>query len=120
MEAVPAPPVRCKSGGMTKKAGNPIATGAAGPHFEAQVGAVYLLAMLLNSEPRGLPGTQILRVQMQGAGDGHPLDDVIVHVQSNAGANRTLELQVKRKITFSQADPVFHDVLEQIADVVKA
>jgi hypothetical protein len=105
---------------MTQNAGNPTATGPAGAHFEARVGAYYLLAMLLDAEPRGLPGSRILRIQLQGAGEGHPLDDVIVHAQSASGTSLTLEIQAKRKITFSASDTVFQDVLDQIADVVKA
>jgi hypothetical protein len=35
---------------------SPASTGPAGAHFEAQVGASCLLAMLTGGEPRGLPG----------------------------------------------------------------
>ena len=105
---------------MTKKAASPAATGPGGAHFEAKVGAYYLLALLLDAEPRGLPGTRIERIQLQGGGDDYPLDDVIVHARTMAGAPATAEIQAKRKVTFSPGDTVFHDVLEQIADAVKA
>lgn len=36
-------------------AASPAATGPAGSHFEGQVGASYLLCMLADSEPRGMP-----------------------------------------------------------------
>ena len=70
---------------MTNPATSPAATGPSGAHFEAKVGSFYLLAMLLDAEPRGLPGARIDRIQFQGAGDGFPLDDVIVHATSTAG-----------------------------------
>jgi hypothetical protein len=54
------------------KAASPTATGPSGAHFEAKVGAYYLLALLLDAEPRGLPGARIQRIQLQGAGDGFP------------------------------------------------
>lgn len=84
------------------------------------MGAYYLLALLLDAEPRGLPGARIHRIQLQGAGDGFPLDDVIVHATMPAGASATAEIQAKRKITFSPADTVFRDVVEQIVEAVKA
>ena len=34
---------------------SPASSGPAGAHFEAQVGAAYLLALLTDGEPRGLP-----------------------------------------------------------------
>ncbi len=89
---------------MTKQAASPAATGPGGAHFEAKVGAYYLLALLLDAEPRGLPSVRIHRIQLQGAGDGFPLDDVIVHARMPAGAPATAEIQAKRKITFSPAD----------------
>ncbi|GFO56969.1 hypothetical protein GMSM_39760 [Geomonas sp. Red276] len=58
-------------------ASSPAASGPAGSPFEAQVGAHYLLAMLIGSEPLGLPGTIIDRVEFPRAAEGRPLDDVI-------------------------------------------
>jgi hypothetical protein len=104
---------------MTKQAASPAATGS-GSHFEAKVGAFYLLAMLLDAEPRGLPGARIDRIQLQGAEDGFPLDDVIVHATMPARTPAVAEIQVKRKITFSSADTVFRDVAEQIVEAIKA
>jgi hypothetical protein len=76
-----------------------------------------LLALLLGAEPRGLPGTVIDRVAFQRAGEGHPLDDVIVYAHSALGVSAILEIQVKRGATFAPNDPVFHSVIEQIAKV---
>lgn len=97
----------------------PSATGPAGANFEARVGALYMLAMLKGAEARGLPAAAIERVALQGAPDGHPLDDVIVHGRLPDGAHATLEIQVKRDITFAPKDKVFKDVVEEIAAATK-
>lgn len=94
---------------------SPASTGPAGAQFEAQVGAHYLLTLLTNAEPRGLPGTSIERIALQRAGEGRALDDVIVHARNLSDNPAVLEIQVKREITFSPSDPVFEDVVHQIA-----
>lgn len=101
---------------MTGTASSPAASGPAGPHFEGQVGAYYLLSMLAGADPRGLPGTNIVRVEFQRAAEGHPLDDVIVHTHDGRTA-AVLEIQVKRTITFTPGDTVFKTVVDQIAEV---
>jgi hypothetical protein len=94
-----------------------LASGPAGTHFEAQVGASYLLAMLSGAPPRGLPGATIDRVALQQANAGRPLDDVIIHAHDNvSGKPAVLEVQVKRSITFAAADPVFRKVVGQIVE----
>ena len=94
---------------------SPASSGPAGPHFEAQVGASYLLALLTGGEPRGLPGMVIDRIELQRASEGRPLDDVIVHAHDASGTAAVLEIQVKREIAFSPGDEVFRDVVQQIA-----
>src|SRR5437588_594818 len=79
----------------------PTSSGPAGSHFEAQVGASYLLSMLTGGEPRGLPGMVIDRIELQRASEGRPLDDVIVHAHDPSGTAAVLEIQVKREIAFS-------------------
>jgi hypothetical protein len=91
------------------------ASGPAGAHFEGQIAAFYLLAMLCGAPPRGLPGTTIDRVALQQANTGRPLDDVIVHAIDGSGRPAVLEIQVKRTISFSPADAVFRKVVGQIA-----
>lgn len=92
-----------------------LASGPAGTHFEAQVGASYLLAMLSSAPPRGLPGATIDSVALQQANAGRALDDVIIHGYDNTfGKPVVLEIQVKRSITFAAADPVFRKVVGQI------
>lgn len=100
---------------LTGTASSPAASGPAGSHFEGQVGAYYLLSMLAGAEPRGLPGTNIERVEFQRGAEGHPLDDVIVHAHDGRSA-AVLEIQVKRTITFAPGDTVFKAVVDQIAE----
>src|SRR5579864_6611180 len=97
---------------------SPASSGPAGPHFEGQVGAFYLLSLLARAEPRGLPGTTIDRVEFQRAAEGHPLDDVIVHAHDAHGKPALLEIQVKRSMTFAPSDLVFREVVGQIAKVM--
>lgn len=85
---------------------SPSASGPAGALFEGQVGAHYLLTMLAEADPRGLPGVLAERVELQRACDGHPLDDEIVLGTTKAGEPAVLEVQVKRTATFAPADPV--------------
>lgn len=71
--------------------------------------------MLVGAEPRGLPATIIDRVEFQRAAEGYPLDDVIVHAHDSSGNAATLEIQVKRGVTFAPADEIFEKVVGQIA-----
>ena len=95
------------------------ASGPAGAHFEQQVATFYLLAMLCGAPPRGMPGARVERVELQQANDGHPLDDVILSLINAAGHAASLEIQVKRTISFSPQDKIFAKVVEQIADTEK-
>ncbi|MCZ6780740.1 MAG: hypothetical protein O7C73_03740 [Nitrospirae bacterium] len=101
---------------MTANGTSPASSGPAGSHFEGQVGAYYLLSKLTGTEPRGLPGTTIDRIELQRAAEGRPLDDVIVHAHDGRGDPAVLEIQVKRSITFAPADPVFRAVVGQIVE----
>jgi hypothetical protein len=93
---------------------SPAASGPAGSLFEGQVGAFFLLSLLVRGEPRGLPGTIIDRVEFQRAPEGHPLDDVIVHSHDAQGKPAVLEIQVKKGIAFAPSDPIFRSVIGQI------
>ena len=70
--------------------------------------------MLTGTQPRGLPGTMIDRIELQRAAEGRALDDVIVHAHDMRGAPAVLEIQVKRSIAFTPRDPVFRAVVGQI------
>ena len=95
---------------------SPSSTGPAGAHFEAQVGAHYLLTMLIGSEPRGLPGTTIDRVEFQRAAEGYQLDDIIVRAHDRQGNQAVLEIQVKRTVTFAPSDGEFKKIVGQISE----
>lgn len=97
-----------------RQGSSPVGRGGTGAYIEGELGAFYLLALLAGIEPRGLPGSRILRVRFQGVELGYTLDDLIVHGVSNSGET-ILEIQSKRTITFSRQDPVFKDVCTQIA-----
>jgi len=97
------------------EATSPASSGPAGGHFEGQIGASYLLSMLVSAEPRGLPGTIIDQVEFQRAGEAYFLDDVIVHAHDASGNAATLEIQVKRDVKFSPKDEIFQKVVGQVA-----
>lgn len=101
------------------KGSSTASTGPAGAHFEGQIAAFYLLAMLSGAPPRGLPGTFIERVALQQANTGRPLDDVIVHAVDDDGRPAVLEIQVKRTVSFSPTDAVFRKVVGQIAEATR-
>ncbi len=96
-----------------QKGSSPVGRGGAGTYIEGELGAYYLLQMLASSAARGLPGSKIVRVQLQGENDGYALDDLIVHGISDKGT-AILEIQSKRTIRFSPKDPIFKSVCEQI------
>ncbi|WP_206419694.1 ATP-binding protein [Minwuia thermotolerans] len=93
---------------------SPASTGAAGQVFESQVAAHYLLSMLADTEARGLPGFTIDSVELQRAGEGYALDDVIVRGSNDVGQSAVLEIQAKRDIRFTADDSGFAKVVRQI------
>lgn len=97
---------------------SPASTGGSGALFEAQVGAAYLLSMLLELDARGLPNCRIVSIRLQRGEEGYPLDDVIVQGKDRSGKVATLEIQVKRSITFAPSDEVFQDVVKQVKGAV--
>src|SRR3546814_5034758 len=80
---------------------SPAARGGAGSYIEGELGAFYLLALLADIEPRGLPGALIQRVRYQGVDQGFSLDDLVIHGTSHAG-EMLLEIQSKRTIARSE------------------
>ena len=97
---------------------SPASTGGSGALFEAQVGAAYLLSMLLEVDARGLPNCRIESIRLQRGQEGYPLDDVIIQGRDLSGKAATLEIQVKRSITFAPSDEVFQDVVKQVKDAM--
>ncbi len=96
------------------QAAAPAATGNAGSQFEAKVGAFYLLSLLSDGEPRGLPGATIRTVAFQQRSSGRPLDDVVVIATNADGSDAVLEIQAKRTLTFTVSDREFKDVVGQM------
>lgn len=93
---------------------SPRSTGPAGPQFEAKVGTHYALAVLAKTEPFGLPGAIVSRIEFQRGGQGHPLDDVIVRGTTAEGKNRCLEVQVKRAMALTESDANFAMIVDGI------
>ena len=98
---------------------SPRATGPSGPQFEAKVGTHYALALLANTEPFGLPGAIVDRLEFQRAGQGHPLDDVIVRGKTPQGEHRCLEVQVRRSMAFTEKDTDFASIVAAIVTARK-
>jgi hypothetical protein len=98
---------------------SPAASGPAGPHFEGEVAAYYLLSLLTGGQPRGLSGTIIDRIELQRASEGHPLDDVIVQAHDLQGRPAVLAIQAKRSMSFAPTDSVFRAVVAQIAETLQ-
>lgn len=93
---------------------SPRSTGPAGGQFEAKVGTHYALALLASTEPFGLPGAMIDRLEFQRGGQDHPLDDVIVRGTTPEGEDRCLEIQVKRSMAFTESDANFALIVDGI------
>lgn len=104
---------------MNARASSPASSGPAGSHFEGQVGAFYLLSLLTRGEPRGLTETRVDTVELQRAAEGRALDDVIVSAYDAMGEPATLEIQVKRSISFTPSDPIFRKVIGQVVEASK-
>ena len=107
------------AGPQSKIDSSPRATGPAGAQFEAKVATHYALALLANTEPVGLPGVVVDRLEFQMKGLGYPLDDVIVFGTTPQGENRCLEIQVKRSMAFTKKNPKFASIVERIVSARK-
>ena len=92
----------------------PSASSGSGTRFEWVVGAFYLLSMLAEGEPRGLPGAQIRSVKFQQRIEGRPLDDIVVEAVNADGSPATIEIQAKLTLDFTASDKQFQDVVIQL------
>jgi hypothetical protein len=88
---------------------SPIATGGGGENFQAQVGAFYLTATLVQATPRlaDLETGAVVAVRFQRRDLGDPLDDLIATVALPSGERATLSLQIKRSVTFTARNKTF-------------
>jgi hypothetical protein len=94
---------------------SPLATADAGHDFETDVGATYLVALLLGGLARGATAAATVRVSFQRAALDSPLDDLVIETESAVGRAR-LDLQVKRTFTFSAGDRNFSSVINACWD----
>jgi len=99
---------------------SPRASGPAGGQFEALVATHYALALLAQTEPFGLPGATVERIEFQRGGQGHPLDDIIVKGVTAGGETRCLEVQAKRSMAFTVGDENFAAVVKAIVEARRA
>lgn len=93
----------------------PTEGGPTGGQLEAKIGAYYMLAMLCESEARGLPGGVARLVKFQRGYEGHALDDIVVEGVDAAGTPVALEIQAKRTLDFTASDEQFAKLIAQIA-----
>jgi hypothetical protein len=78
-------------------------TGGAGFTFEGTVVATYLALLLIEAAPRGLRGRKTVRVAVQQAAFGEPLDDLVVDAEAPDGTTARISLQIKTQLTISAA-----------------
>jgi hypothetical protein len=72
--------------------------------------------VLCEAPVRGLPGDFATAVQSQRAAFDEPLDDIIVKGVRHDGRETQLDLQIKNKLTFTENDPEWVDVLKRAWD----
>lgn len=97
---------------------SPYSSGGDGTHLEARVAASCLAAILCEASIRGLPGQFATRVLSQRADFEAPLDDLIVEGLHSDGRKTRLDLQVKNKLTFTENDSEWRDVLRRAWNTV--
>ena len=82
---------------------SPELSGGAGFTFEEATVGIYLAALLGEENAPGLPDRVIVRVAVQQAAFGEPLDDLIVDGRAIDESPARLSLQVKRRLTVTAA-----------------
>ncbi|WP_208629850.1 hypothetical protein [Paenibacillus ferrarius] len=96
-----------------KQLSNPFSTGGGGGHFEAHVQASFVALMLTGGYAPCLPRWPIAEIKLQGKIEGFNTDDLIVFVEEPGSKRRCKMLvQVKHKITITQGDDVFSEVIQ--------
>ena len=95
---------------------SPYSTGGGGTHFEARVAASCFAAVLCEASVRGLPGEFATAVHTQRAAFGDPLDDIIVTGVHQDGRSTQIDLQIKNKLTFTEDNEQWPDVLKRAWD----
>ena len=95
---------------------SPFSTGGGGEHFEARVAASCIAAVLCEASVRGLPGEFATIIRSQRLQFDRPLDDIVVKGVRQDGRETQLDIQVKNKLTFTENDPEWVDVLKRAWD----
>ena len=90
---------------------SPELTGGTGFSFEDRVTAQYLASLLLAGEAPGIDDRQVVRVAVQQAGFGEPLDDLVVDFNGTDGSEARLALQVKRATAIGRGDEAFSAII---------
>lgn len=98
---------------MEKQISNPFSTGGGGVIFETHVQALYVVLMLAGGSIPCFPDCAIKKIKLQGRYAGYDTDDLIIYVERQGdGEEKKLLGQVKRSITITQRDVVFHEVIQ--------
>lgn len=94
---------------------SPELSGGAGFTFEDASVAIYLTALIGEESGPGLSNRVVVRVALQQAAFGEPLDDLIVDAKGADGSECRLSLQVKRALTISSAvsNSDFREIVER-------
>ena len=106
---------------MPTSIASPELTGGAGFTFEDRVAAMYLAAVLAESVPIGLLAGRAIKVELQRAAFGQPMDDLIVTARLQDDSHGLLAMQVKRALTVSPADSNadFRDVVRRAWSTIR-
>ncbi|MBB6012368.1 hypothetical protein HNR59_001713 [Aquamicrobium lusatiense] len=99
---------------------NPYSAGGGGTHLEARVAASALVAVLCGAPFRSLPGLYATEVRTQCAAFGEPLDDLIIQGTCENGLATHLHLQIKNRLTFTESDSEWADILGRAWDTFVA
>jgi hypothetical protein len=97
---------------------SPEATGGAGGRFETRVAAICLSRLLRGDRDAGL-GAPVEKVGLQQRAMGAVLDDVTLEATTPLGIERSIEYQVKRRISPAPSDSDFVEVIGQCIDAVE-
>ena len=98
---------------------SPVASGGKGTDFQSLVGAYYLVALLMQSVPRGQENGITKEVRFQRLFDGNPLDDLII-ISSLPVGEAKLSLQIKLDFSFGKKDEKFDKVINDCWQTFKS
>lgn len=98
---------------MTQKAvSNPFSTGSGGSSFETRVQAAFLVNMLAGGGLPSLKRHEAYKIKLQGKYAGYNTDYFIVYsVNAITGEEAKLLAQIKHKISFTEDNDVFFEVI---------